>query len=256
MSNLPLVAFLIIAGLIAGLCIVLVPIKQTFDDSFEHRNEARRTVIQSFGMLGVIASFFYTAESFRLEREVKLETRIKGAIVELYSTKPQDQLSALVGLKLLCVNNSDQVDGVIDSIANYLKLKFPVNLDARDPIVPTGPTRAVALSTLGLAEIPDTTRSKTKLGQLNFNGSKINGLDLSQYSFENSQFVGAELTSVEFVGAKLRGVDFNDAVLSQVNFTEADVTDADFSGATVINCPTLLNAEGYSTILGTPEFKQ
>jgi len=92
------------------------------------------------------------------------------------------------------------------------------------------PARAAVCPTVDANGV--VTPQPVDVGQVDWSGCALMGVDLSNQNLVNANFQGADLTDADFTNSDLEGVNFSYANLSNANLTDATV-DANFTGASI-----------------------
>lgn len=256
---------------IASTVVSVNPFCNSETDNRELQNESRKTLIQFFGVVGTIATLFYTAQTYRMDREKEVTSSLAAAFSNIYHQEETQRVGAILTLSAYLKAYPEHRALIVSLLTVNLNRRVPVKTLASTSDLSITPNQATTqqesspqsqerlegcpyeieatLCALGIDSISKSVRSSTKLRRLNFSRAEIADLRLDNYDFEGSHFNEAALLNVSFVSTDLSDVNFENSTLTNVDFTDADLTRADFTAVDLSTC-NIENAKNREKAIG------
>ena len=200
-------------------------------------NDARVSLVQLLGGIGLVGGFIYTARTFALTRATQRAERFTKAIEQI-GDKDSSTVRAggVYNLRLLTEEESIYWPVVEDVLAALIRER------AKPGASITADVQA-ALTVIG--DRPDGTSTRRRsldLQGVHLPGANLVGANLKRARLANACLDGADLRDARLVGASLAGATLEIAELASADLTEADLTQA-----------SLRRANFYCTKLGSAE---
>jgi hypothetical protein len=219
-----LLAIAILGIAVQWLAVLLV--RELSAETAKATNDARVSLIQFLGGVGLLGGLFYTVRSFLLTRGTQRADRFSRAIDQLGNDKSATVRSG--GAYNLGVLASEE-EGYWPMVADLLSTL----VRERATQGPVGPDVQAALSVLG--------RRPTAVARgrpADLRGAHLEGVTLASANLENAWLMGTNLKSADLTDGCLRRCNLENgnlqgARLSSADLREADLTGADLSGADV-----------------------
>lgn len=220
-------------------------------DRLKNTNDARLSLIQLLGAVGLVGGLVYTARTYRQAREAHIETRethqaerYASAIGHVGDASEAVRAGAAHQLRLLAWERPDYWPSVEDVLVALV----------RERAVPggTGVGADVSAAMTVIGGPPSRQRERpldlrgvylqgATLVNLNLEGARLDGAvlresDLTDARLAQASLVGTELDEARLAGANLQEVDLHGASLRGANvykadFSESDLTDCKLDGA-------------------------
>ena len=195
------------------------------------QNNARTTLIQLLGAVGLVGGLVFTARTFVLARRTHRSDRFAKALDQFGNDDSEAvRVGGTYGL-LMLAKEAHEYWPPIEEI-----------LSARVREVATAGSRLggdlqAALSVLGQ-------RPEMEVGQrglpinlrdVDISGASLNGANLSRAYLDGAVMRSTKLVDARLVRARLSGADLNGADLKGTDFTNATLSNATFVGAKMLN---------------------
>jgi hypothetical protein len=219
------VAFFVLAALVQLAAVQLVEGKSV--DESKTVNDARVSLIQLLGLIGLVGGFIYSARTFALTRSTQRADRLVKAIGHIGDQNSEAiRVGGVHSLRLLAMEDT-QYWPVAEQILSAL-----VRERARAGKPSTADMRA-ALMVLGDRPVSssDLHHRPLDLRGAHLRGVNLVGANLEGVWLDGADLAGANLTDAVLKNATLKGADLEGATLSSANFTAANLSGARLKGA-------------------------
>jgi uncharacterized protein YjbI with pentapeptide repeats len=253
-----LLAVGIVGGCLAVVALIWLPKRQaarlelTPKERFEVENEARKTLLQMVGGIGVaavIAGLYFTWSSVQISREGQVTERFTKAIDQLGNAKLEIRLGGIYALERIARNSARDHWPVMEVLTAYVRDNAPwppKNLPRPPKKVPPPKANQFGLfpqehlrAIFGESppKLPiDIQAIITVLGRRTrayetVRERWLQELDLSRTDLQGAIFWGSHLGRATLQGAHLEGADFRESSFTGANFREAHLDGAIVQGA-------------------------
>jgi hypothetical protein len=221
---LAVVAFCVLAVLLQVTAIKLV--QGVTAEHAKTVNDARVSLIQLLGGIGLIGGFIYTARTFALTRATQRADRFTRAIEQI-GDKDSETVRAggVYSLRLLTMEEGVYWPVVEDVLSALIRERAKPG----DPI--TADVHA-ALTVIGSrSDQMSAERRPLDLRKVHLPGTNLVSANLKRAWLADACLDGADLTDARLAGASLTGASLEVAELASADFTEADLTGANLRRA-------------------------
>jgi len=259
------VTAVIVAALLYYVPGIVVGKKLTKPERLKAENDLRTTMVQALVGLGLLGGLFFTALSYRLNREGQVTERFTRAIDQLGSEKLEVRLGGIYALERIARDSRRDHWPIMEVLTTFVRQHAPLRED-RDSHTTTpmkadvqaaltvlarretrhekaGQVLNLRLTDLAFAQLDDADLqhgdlSFSRLYEASLPGAKLNHATLSAASLFGAQLQGADLQdadlranlfNADLEGATLRGANLDSADLRTANLKDADLFGAKLS---------------------------
>jgi hypothetical protein len=224
-------------------------------------SDARTSLIQLTGAVGLAGSFLFTARTFALTRQTQRNDRFAKAVDQLGNdTSETVRVGGAYALWLLATESPDFWPLIEEVLAALVRTRarpgrsLSPDVQAALTVLGRRPKAAgvhrVPLDLRGVdiagADLSNANLERAELNGACLNSAVLRDAQLSRARLHGAHLDGADLSSADLTDAKLGGATFLEAEMYKVVLAEADVEGCDFS--TSKN----LTKEQLATTKGTP----
>jgi len=252
--------------IVSAICIIGVPILQA-RDNFDHRNEARRIVIQICGGLFAVLGFSlaivrirHTQRDIQLKESAERSSRYLKCAEMLGSIRVGDsggqlpniesRLGAIYALEKFAEDSGSDYPTVVRLLAQYIRMHARSSPIHPPPASSDQPLKQTPISEGPLDPLLDTVRFDVQTAiqvivkappkdcsadrRINLRGAFLKDLRLDAANFQNATLDRVSLAGAELEGANLQHASLVGAVLSFANLANASLQGANLTSSDLI----------------------
>lgn len=215
-------------------------------------NDARTSLAQIVGAIGLFGTLLLTARTFLLSRTGQVTGRFEAGINQLGDDNITVRIGGIFALEQLAREGKNVQQPIVDVLASFIRERAGRQLSNPHALRPSNGISSTLAGDIQAALVVLGRRDpRTALRPPDLHEAALGGADLQRTRFQGVQLAGAMLNGARFTDASLEGAFLQrawlrDANLSNANLTEADLTGADltkavlyqtnFAGATLKDC--------------------
>lgn len=204
----------------------------TAEQRVKATNDARASVAQVVGAVGLFATLLLTGRTFLLSRTGQITARYETGIKQLGDDNITVRMGGIYALEQLIRESRSVQQSISEVLASFVR-----ETRYRSGPLPSAhqesPTVAsdvqAALAVLGRRDPSRVTRP------LDLHDSVLTGADLQRTRLPCARLAGADLDGVQFADASLDGAALQRVRLRKANLSNASLRDADLTGADLRN---------------------
>jgi Pentapeptide repeats (9 copies) len=235
---------LVIAGLLVFLVlpgIVIDPSEfSAAKDRVAAENAVRTVGVQLLGGFVLTVGAYFTARTYRLNREGQITDRFSAAIGHLAGEELATQLGGVYALERIMRDSAGDQGPILEILCAFVRTR--ARDERADDQFPS-PEVAAALRVIGRRDVRQDPRGYTlnlsttnlcaaSLRDGNFAKTNFWRTDLRHAYFEKTVLQGAYLRSTNLADATFRKTDLRDANLRNARLERTDLTTSTWDGAT------------------------
>jgi len=244
-SRAELVLFLVLLAALWGLPRLQVAGLRDLDpgERFNRENEARKTLAQILGGGLLLAGFYVSAQTLRLNQEGQITERFGRAVDQLGRAELEVRLGGIHALGRIAGDSEKDYWTVVEILAAYVRARSPGNgmweregeTDDRTGISVKAEKLRIdveaALAVIGRRSERITPDRIVDLGATDLRRALLIRANLTQTSFVNADLRKAQLGEANLSGSYLVAANLEDADLEGANLESANLNAANFRGA-------------------------
>ena len=249
------VAAVIAVGLLAWLVFQIAPDLFTSGqskgftavDEARARADVRTSALQFLGGLVLALGAFYTARTFRLNRERQITERFTAAVPQLAHTQLEVRVGGIYALGTIALQSREYHDAVIQVLTAFARSYAPKRAEQGDVSIPMGLDIQAVMSVLrsrnpkyrrleDRLELRDVDLHRASLTNADLSVAELSAVDLREArlvwtTLERARLGGADLRGALIAGADLRHATLEAAKLGGADLRGAGLRSADLRGA-------------------------
>jgi hypothetical protein len=204
-------------------------------DDAKSINDARGSLIQLIGGIGLVGGLIYTARTFALTRSTQRADRFTKAVEQIGDDSETVRAGGVHSLWLLTIEDKAYWPVVLQVLSALVRQRATAGKDISADI-------QAALTLIG--DRPDTVawRRPLDLRGVHLPAAQLIGANLERAWLDGSYLQSADLTDARLARARLASVTLEDANLAAADLSEADLTNA-----------TLCRANFYKTTMSSAD---
>jgi uncharacterized protein YjbI with pentapeptide repeats len=232
-----LAGFVLVAGVIAALYFLpgaLVNGKLSDPERLKAENDVRATIVQALVGAGLLAGLFFTAQTYRLNREGQVTERFTRAIDQVGSDKLDIRLGGIYALERIAGESWRDHGPIMEVLTAFVRehAPLPEPRDARHVTTrPAADVRAVMTVLARRNRAHEASGSVLDLSETNLEQINLDGASLEAVNLRMSRLFEASLRGANLSNADLSGAFLDSARLEHANLNHAKLFNTNLSGA-------------------------
>lgn len=182
-------------------------------------NDARVSLIQLVGGIGLVGGLIYTARTFALTRFTQRADRFTKAVEQIGDESEAVRAGGVHSMWRLTTEDENYWPAVLNVLTALVRQRAK-----RGTVVNTDVQAALTL--IGDRPVTAAARRPLDLRGVHLPGALLMGANLSGAWLDGSNLAGADLTDARLGRARLISANLDDADLSAADFSEADLKKA------------------------------
>ncbi|MEH3132550.1 MAG: pentapeptide repeat-containing protein [Mycolicibacterium neoaurum] len=252
------IVFVVVAAVVAVHVFALILTDGKTTEAAKTINDARASVVQIAGGIGLVGGLLFTWRTYALSRTSQRAERFAKAVGQLGESSESVRAGGIYALAKLGQEDKAYWPLIEDLLSAHLRerakpnKKRTVDLTAAIKVLGARPV-ANPVRALDLRQICVT---QANFSNGNFENGWFDGASLYEADLTDSNFRGARMPKVTLTSAKLNGVDLRESILSEADLRGADfyvakLEDADIAGAYIFDAKNL-TPEHLAATKGSP----
>lgn len=220
---------------------IVVSDKLTVSQQVKAESDVRTTIVQGLVGVGLLIGLYFTAVTYRLNREGQVTERFTRAIEQLGSDSLEIRLGGIYGLERIAHESKRDHWPIMEVLTAFVRehAPLPERRDAPETLSKPATDVKAVLMVLARRNLAHETNdraldlSQADLSEVRLDSAPLRRAKLSLARFFEASLQRADLRECDLTGAFLNSVRLDGARLDKADLRAADLTAAILEGASL-----------------------